>query len=191
MRPAAPRGRPRGSVAVIARSTVPMQAAGNTGRRAMGPRQLQMFAVIVALTLLGGGAVAAAAERAAPQPIDGARPDATLELSEGRLATGLDYMWGRGQLRFHAGHHAFHISGAPVADVGSPTLSAIGKVYHLTQLSDFSGTYSALNPVTAADRGDAAVPMRNEHGVLLILHVAAATPPGIRTPGSVRIQLNE
>jgi len=118
-------------------------------------------------------------------------PDATLRLSEGRLTTGIKYMWGRGSLKFRDGRHEFHLSGAPVADVGTPNLSATGKVYHLRQLSDFSGTYVAVDPSREADGDGATVPLRNEHGVLILLNVEAAAQQGSRTSGSVRIQLND
>ena len=151
---------------------------------------MPLVALIFAFTLAGGSPASGAAE--APEvPVHGAPPDATLRLNEGRLSTGVDYMWGRGQLKFGARHLAFHISGTPVAAVDAPTLSATGEVYHLTRLSDFSGTYSVMNLAAMTDGGSAALPMRNEHGVLLVLHVAAATPQGGRPSGSVRIQLNE
>ena len=151
---------------------------------------MRMFALISALTLLGGS-VASGAVEGPTLPVNDAPPDATLMLNEGRLSTGVNYMWGRGQLKFRAGQHAVHISGAPVAVAGSLTLSAIGEVYCLTQLSDFSGTYSAVKAATPANSAGAAVSIRNEHGVLLVLRVAATTPPASHTSGNIRIQLSE
>jgi len=151
---------------------------------------MRIVGLISALTLIGSSAGAWAGEGPAPYG-DPALPDATLRLDEGRLSNRVDYMWGRGQLQFGASRHAFHISGAPLVDGDALTLSAVGKVYHLSRLSDFPGAYTAVNPESVSGADASGVPMRNEHGVLIILHVAAARPPAGHTASGVRIQLND
>jgi hypothetical protein len=144
----------------------------------------------LASVALGVGASAALAERSPPPTLE-FQPDATLRLSEGRLSTGLAYMWGSGRLTFHDRHHDFNISGAPVAMVSAPSLSATGKVYHLTRLSDFAGTYTAADRPSATAGDEAGVPMKNEHGVLIMLRVATAGSRESHATGSVHIQLKE
>jgi hypothetical protein len=139
---------------------------------------------------LGGVAMARPAGGAAPEVFE-VRPDATLRFSEGRLSTGLGYMWGRGRLTFYGSHHDFSISGAPVADVKAPNLTATGKVYYLTRLSDFSGKYTAVDMASRAAGDNDGVPMRNEHGVVIMLRVVSAVPQESRAAGSVHIQLKE
>jgi hypothetical protein len=144
----------------------------------------------LAAVALGVAASTALAERS-PSLTFEAQPDATLRLSEGRLSTGLSYMWGSGRLTFRDRHHDFNISGAPLAVVNAPSLSATGKVYHLTQLSDFAGTYTAADVPSATAGDEAGVPLKNEHGVLIMLRVAIAGSREARASGSVHIQLKE
>ena len=125
---------------------------------------MRIVALISAVTLIGSSAGVWAGEGPAPS-VNPALPDATLQLNEGRLSNRVDYMWGRGRLQFGAGRHAFRISGAPLVDGDALTLSAVGKVYHLSRLSDFPGAYTAVNPESVSGADASGVPMRNEHGV--------------------------
>jgi hypothetical protein len=153
---------------------------------------MRIYGLISALACvaLGGSASATPAGDVAPAAFE-VRPDATLRFSEGSLSTGLGYMWGRGRLTFYGSHHDFNISGAPVAGVKAPSLTATGKVYHLTRLSDFSGKYTAVDMASAAAGDNDGVPMRNEHGVVIVVRVASAVPQESRAAGNVHIQLKE
>ncbi len=104
-------------------------------------------------------------------------PDATVELTGGTIAAGVGYVWGHGSVTFQGKRHAFKLSGLSVVDVGASHLSASGTVYHLKDLSDFSGTYTAVTAgITVAGGGSAAV-LRNQHGVVIKL---TATTEGVR-----------
>jgi hypothetical protein len=164
----------------------------DSGRRPIGVRGMRAYVpmLVVACAALGGGASAAPSADAV-SPAEVARPDATLRLSEGRLSTGLAYMWGRGRLSFQDRRHEFRISGAPVADVQALNLSATGNVYHLARLADFSGRYVAVDGVNVPAAERDTVPMRNEHGVVIMLRVAAAGPQPARAAGGVHIQLSD
>lgn len=150
------------------------------------------------LTLIGSliigavcGVVSATPTPSSPSLAVEDRPDGTLRLSEGRISTGVVYMWGRGTLTFQDRRHDFRISGPPVADVAALTLSATGRVYHLTRLSDFSGRYVAVDSAAVPAGATDIVPIRNEHGVVIMLHVAAAGIQRARAAGGVSIQLKE
>jgi hypothetical protein len=145
---------------------------------------------LFACLAVGGGAAAAPAATSPPSA-EWSRPDATLQLSEGRISTGLAYMWGRGRLNFQDRHHDFQISGAPVASVNARRLSATGQVYHLTRLSDFSGKYVALECTQVPSSECDAEQFRNEHGVVILLQVGTTGAQRGRVAGDVRIHLNE
>jgi hypothetical protein len=71
------------------------------------------------------------------------QPDATLELSEGDVAAGIGWSWGGGTLTYQGQQYKFKVEGLSVGDVGVSEVSALGKVYGLEQLEDFSGHYVA------------------------------------------------
>ena len=158
----------------------------------MSGRAVGILVRVAAVFGMGIGAAAAAdpAQSRAP-PVAEGRPDATLQLSEGRISTGVAYMWGRGRLSFEDRRHDFRISGPPVAAVDAASLIATGKVYHLARLADFSGKYVAVDAANAPPGDRDALPIRNEHGVVIVLRVATAGPQRDRAAGGVHIQLNE
>jgi hypothetical protein len=185
------RGRVGGSLPTAGGATS-REHRPDRGRLRVGAHGMPTYVLMVAVACaaMGGGASAMPAADAV-SPAEVARPDATLRLSEGRLSTGLAYMWGRGRLSFQDQRHEFRISGPPVADVQALNLSATGKVYHLARLSDFSGSYVAVDAASVPAAESDAVPLKNEHGVVIMLRVAAAgTQPG-RAAGAVHIQLSE
>lgn len=154
-----------------------------------GARIVALVSAVIAIAVAAAAAADSAVVRVPPVSED--RPDATLRLSEGRISTGVAYMWGRGRLSFQDRRHDFRISGAPVADVDVPSLSATGKVYNLARLSDFSGKYVAVDStMVPAGNGDE-MAIRNEHGVVIMLRVATAGLQRGRAAGGVNIQLNE
>ncbi len=126
-------------------------------------------------TVMSAGVLAADADGTAGPGADD--PDATVELTGGTVAAGVGYVWGHGSVTFQGKKHAFKLSGLSVVDVGASHLSASGAVYHLKDLSDFSGTYTAVTAgITVAGGGSAAV-LRNQHGVVIKL---TATTEGVR-----------
>jgi hypothetical protein len=99
----------------------------------------------------------------------GRPPDATLSLSSGSVAAGIGYTWGSGTLTYQGREYQVKVQGLSVGDVGVTRASAMGKVYNLTNLADFSGTYTAAAAgLTLAD-GAGATAMKNEKGVVIQL----------------------
>ena len=96
-------------------------------------------------------------------------PDATLELSEGRVAAGIGWSWGKGVLNFKGEDHPFKVKGLSVLDVGVTKAEATGKVYNLKKLSDFNGTYTAAAAEGTVVKGAGVSTMQNENGVLIHL----------------------
>jgi hypothetical protein len=150
----------------------------------------QLAVSVIACTLLYGGALARSEGDSVARAED-ARADATLQLTEGSVAAGIGYLWGKGTLNYNDATHGFRISGASIVDVGAASITATGNVYHLTKLSDFAGNYVALDAgATIGGGGDATV-MKNEHGVVIKL---LATTVGLRVnlaADGVHVRLND
>jgi hypothetical protein len=105
------------------------------------------------------------------------QPDATLDLTGGSFAVGVGFVWGGGALMYGGAKHEFKLSGVSIVDVGGARITATGDVYHLQNLKDFNGNYTAVSAgVTVAGGGSVAI-LRNEHGVVIKLH---ATTAGLR-----------
>jgi hypothetical protein len=99
------------------------------------------------------------------------QPDGSVDLAGGSIAAGIGYVWGKGS------KHKFNLSGVSIIDVGGSHITATGDVYHLQDLKDFNGNYTAVSAgLTVAGGGSVAV-LRNQHGVVIKLH---ATTEGLR-----------
>ena len=70
------------------------------------------------------------------------KPDATLTLTEGQVAAGIGWSWGKGVLTYKGKEYPFKVKGLSVGDVGITKASASGKVFRLEKLESFNGTYS-------------------------------------------------
>lgn len=117
-------------------------------------------------TMMGAAALAAEGDATTTAPVAD-EPDATLDLTGGAVAAGVGFVWGHGNLNFQGKKYEFKLAGLSVVDVGAASLTGTGKVYHLKDLSDFNGNYTATSAgITVAGGGSAAV-LRNEHGVVI------------------------
>src|ERR1700752_1770874 len=95
--------------------------------------------------------------------------NATLTLSEGSVAAGIGFNWGKGTLAYAGKTYRVKVEGLSVGEVGVTRATAKGTVSHLTKLDDFSGNYVAVGAgATAAGGADVAV-MRNQNGVVIEL----------------------
>ena len=82
---------------------------------------------------------------------------------------GVGYTWGHGELTYQETSYPFSISGVSVVDVGATDFTATGKVYQLTQLSEFAGNHVAAGAGITVAGGGTAVYLKNEHGVVIKL----------------------
>ena len=71
------------------------------------------------------------------------KPDATLTLSEGSVAVGIGWSWGKGVLTSQGKPQNFKIKGLSLGEVGITKAEATGRVFNLKKLEDFDGTYMA------------------------------------------------
>jgi hypothetical protein len=135
----------------------------------------QAFIATILGTMMGAAALAAEGDSTEPAVADDA--NATLDLTGGAVAAGVGFVWGHGDLTFQGKKHPFKLSGLSIVDVGAAHLSSSGVVYHLKDLNDFNGTYTATSAgITVAGGGSAAI-LRNEHGVVIKL---LSTTEGLR-----------
>jgi hypothetical protein len=96
-------------------------------------------------------------------------PDATLTMSEGQVAIGIGYSWGKGVLTFQGKEYPFKVSGLSVVDIGITKSTSMGKVYNLKKLEDFNGNYTAGSAEGTLAGGAGALTMKNQNGVVIDL----------------------
>lgn len=98
-----------------------------------------------------------------------APPPAYVELQRSSIGAGLGISWGKGSLSFEGNNYAFSVKGVSVGDLGAAKMIAEGQVANLEQLSDFAGTYVAVEAGATAGKGVGSMTMMNEHGVSITL----------------------
>lgn len=102
--------------------------------------------------------------------------DATIKLSQGQVAVGIGYSWGKGVLTYKGKDYPFKINGLSVIDVGISRADATGNVFKLKKLKDFNGTYTTLSAEATVAGGVGGISMQNQNGVIIKL---VATTQGI------------
>jgi hypothetical protein len=100
---------------------------------------------------------------------DDEKPDATLRMTEGSVAVGIGWSWGRGELSYKGKTYHFKIEGVSVAEVGATNAKATGNVYNLKSLDDFAGGYAAAGTEGTAGKGAGVSSLRNDKGVVINL----------------------
>jgi len=93
------------------------------------------------------------------------KPTGTIKFTEGSVAVGVGYQWGKGVLAYKGRRYRFKISGLTAGELGGNKITARGEVYHLQKLSDFSGTYTSAGAGATAAGGFDVEAMRNGNGV--------------------------
>lgn len=144
---------------------------------------------LVAAVVLYTAAYAGDAETA---PVaNEAQPDATVTLKGGSVAAGVGYTWGHGELRYGDSTRPFSIKGVSIVDVGATDFTAKGNVYHLKNISEFSGNYAAAGAGITLAGGGTALYLKNEHGVVIKL---ISTDVGLKfklSADGVRVSLSD
>ena len=95
------------------------------------------------------------------------KPDATLSLSEGSVAVGIGYSWGKGTLSYQGKTYPVKVEGLSVGEVGVQRASATGDVYNLKKLADFNGNYAADAAGATIGGGAGITAMKNQNGVVI------------------------
>jgi hypothetical protein len=135
--------------------------------------------------------VAAAMCLARPALAAEEKPSATLTLEAKSVAVGIGWTWGGGILRYAGKKHRFKVEGLTVNGVGVERAEATGNVYNLKKLSEFPGTYTAVEAGGAAGAGAAIATMRNQHGVRITLHTTSQGISAEAGPEGIKITLED
>jgi hypothetical protein len=98
-----------------------------------------------------------------------APPPAHVNLQTTSIAAGLGVSWGDGTLSFEGKRYPFQVKGLSIGDIGAAKIEASGGVNNIQSVSDFEGTYFAVEAGAAAVLGASTVTMRNSKGVTLTL----------------------
>ena len=97
------------------------------------------------------------------------KPDATLTLSEGSVAVGIGFSWGKGTLAYQGKKYPVKVQGLSVGEVGVTRATGAGSVYNLKQLADFDGNYVAAGAEVTIAGGAGVMAMKNQNGVVIEL----------------------
>ena len=126
-------------------------------------KRVTVVVLVLVLGLVFSGAAFAAEKKTEK------KPDATLELTEGQVALGIGWSWGKGVLTYKGKKYPFKVEGLSVGDVGITKAEATGNVNDLKKLEDFSGKYLSAAAEATVGVGAGAVAMQNDKGVVVYL----------------------
>jgi hypothetical protein len=119
--------------------------------------------LVLVLALVFSGAAFGAEKKAEK------KPDATLKLTEGQVALGIGWSWGKGVLTYKGKEYPFKVDGITVGDIGVTKAEAEGKVYNLKKLSDIEGSFTSAGAEATLGLGAGATAMKNDAGVVIHL----------------------
>jgi len=136
-------------------------------------KRFALFTVIMMTLFLCLSGLAIAQEK---------KVDATLTMTEGQVALGIGYSWGKGVLDYQGQKYNFKVKGLSVVDIGISKATSAGKVYNLKKLEDFNGTYTAASAEGTIAGGAGALTMKNQNGVVINL---VSTTAGVNLKLSV------
>jgi hypothetical protein len=86
------------------------------------------------------------------------------------VGAGVGFSSGSGVLMFKGQRLLFKIDGLSVGNVGVSSISAVGNVYNMTKVSQFTGNYAAAGAGIALAGGVAGLKMQNQSGVIINLY---------------------
>lgn len=93
----------------------------------------------------------------------------TVEIKAKQIALIVGGGWGDGVLHFQGQDHPFKVTGLKAGGVGYVELDAVGDVYFLNKLEDFSGKYGTAAIGATAAKGSVVATVENNKGVILRL----------------------
>jgi hypothetical protein len=129
----------------------------------MARRVTALVAAVGMAALLGGSALAQTPAPAAK------KPDGRVKLTEGSVAVGIGWSWGKGVLTYQGKTYPFKVEGLSVLEVGVTKAEASGEVYNLKNLDDFAGVYRTASAEATAVKGKGVTALQNGAGVNLQL----------------------
>ena len=86
------------------------------------------------------------------------------------VAAGVGFSSGSGVLMWQGKRILFKIDGLSVGNVGISSISAVGNVYNMDNVSQFPGNYAAVGAGITLAGGVAGLKMQNQGGVIINLY---------------------
>jgi hypothetical protein len=93
--------------------------------------------------------------------------DATITLTARSAGVGVGLAWGAGTLEYQGQRYPVRVDGMGIGAVGLASVTARGVVYHLKQVDDVNGQYTAVGGGVEVGRGANRLRMRNAKGVVI------------------------
>lgn len=118
---------------------------------------------------MGGGTIVIERDTVLIEEAVSAPPPAFVELQSTAIAAGIGARIGNGSLFVDGQEHPFKVRGASLGDLGVSVIAGKGPVQGLESVSDFAGTYVAVEAGIAAGKGVSTLTMRNLRGVTITL----------------------
>ena len=119
------------------------------------------------------------------------RVDGRLQFSSTSFGLLFGYSQGDGSLEFQGKNYPFTVSGVKAATIGVSKVDALGQVYRLREIADFSGTYVNIEGGFTLIQGGGSAMLRNEKGVTLFLQNVQYGLDLTLGGGGLSIALNE
>ena len=116
-------------------------------------------------------------------------PSATLTINETQFGFLLGGNLGGGTLSYGGTTRRFRIGGISVGDLGVTKVRGFGRVYNLTRVEDFAGTYSKLAVSATLISGSGTLRLKNEHDVVIELDTTSKGLQLSAGAGGVKITL--
>ena len=99
----------------------------------------------------------------------GVDPSGTVELKGKSVRLLIGGSWGSGMLKLQGKDYPLKISGMTVGGIGMVSVDAIGDVYFLEDVSEFTGTYTAGTAGLTVVKGVGGAYFENGNGVVMKL----------------------
>ena len=125
----------------------------------MGARRGLPLCLLVALAALPRS-LRAQAEPPSPPP---AVADASITLGARAAALGVGFVWGAGTVEYKGQRYPLRVDGIGIGAAGASSVKASGTVYHLQQVDDLNGQYTALGAGLELGSGVNRLRMRNQN----------------------------
>jgi len=150
--------------------------------------------VLYVFFLLSVGMTSIYAEEAPEQryiDFDKETPSGSVEIEAKQIALIVGGGWGGGVLHFQGQDYPFKVTGLKAGGVGYVELDAVGEVYFMDKLEDFSGKYGTAAIGATAVKGSVVATVENNNGVILRLKAKSTGVALNLGVGGMSIKLEE
>ncbi len=117
------------------------------------------------------------------------KPSATVEITSKSVAVGIGVSWGHGVLNYNGKKYKFSMDGLSIVDVGISSVTASGDVFHLNNISDFAGNYTAFEAGATIAGGGTWQTMKNQNGVVMKIKASTKGAQLTLAPKGVKVKV--